>query len=264
MRGHNDSLATASQSQGADRVRPDTTRRIATMRSQLQSTGSPATMQVTSSSSNARQPFIMPPQRPNVHVDARSREAGTASMNLRRGPNGQQPHGTTAASEYSENGISALKGNDNHSVDDIGIDDSACMLFEATISGEVYECMQTLGSDGVSRYGECAIMKCPSYSSDPRTNTSSTRASTSRSPARLADDQNSDSSMDDGDMDMLENIFDSPIPVIGRPPISASHMRIGGAAPSPSNDKNSEYTRTTTPPSAKGFPIHTLDVSHIS
>lgn len=233
------------------------------------------TMQPPSSSSSSRRPYTAPSQRPPASFHAQSLSGTSAALNLsRRGPGSSQlPHGPSTAPGYSENGNLSLGGNSNH--DNLGhaaavdIDSSSCMVFETTISGEVYECLRTLGSDSIARYSECAIMNCPEakLASEEEQNNhpsgiSLPAAAASRLPMLAPEDPGSD----DSSMDETDDIFDSPIPTYGRPSVRATQVRAGGIAPGATSKsqspQSSEHRRPVTPPSVNAFGFPVSNVSH--
>jgi hypothetical protein len=157
---------------------------------------SPATMRITSSSYGSTS-FSIPFQRGRQHLRAQPPTelyASSAPINL---PYRSSSPRAPAAPGYSGEGINDL-GDHNSDRDSDDIDDSSCMLFETTINGD--NCMP---SEVVSRYGDSSnhgfasptkISRCPS----------STCTTGSGHP------------MDEED-ECDANIFDSFIPVYGRP-----------------------------------------------
>lgn len=198
------------------------------------SSGLPATMRITSSnygSASFSTPFRSGRQHLSQQTTGRHADSAPSSAQINL-PYRSSSHRAPAASGYSEEGINGLGGNSDGDSDDI--DDASCVLFETTINGD--NCMQR---ETVSRYGESSNRGFPL---ETKISLPSTRTTGDRNPV---DDE------DEGDA----NIFDSFIPVYGRP--TAAPPALARCATPQS------HLQTTATPSLQTFGIPEL-VSDVS
>lgn len=217
-------------------------------------TMSPTTMQVSSSSSNKAPPFSHSHRGRPAHFHTQLHTGAAATLiDQLHAPHSQHPHEAAAASGHSESGSFGL-GEDDDVVDD-DIDDSSCMPFETTINGD--QSMRSIAS----RFSQASDANNWSLASNNETEHSNQHISPA-SWIRIApaDEQSSDSSMDEDDES--DDIFDSPIPALGRPKVNKPFVSIGSTTtPLPASQSHNHNFHTAAPLRAQTFGVYEPSVS---